>query len=297
MSWTWTFSISLSLFTLGVATGSSRLVSDCFSTGTEYHGGGLDNPMVPGVDSAQECQRLCQQRQGCNYFTWINGQHQAPGYEYTCWLKDNQGTPQQCDTCVSGPRECEDQSGCCMQVKISSSGLTPDFQWTRLGSYVYQGNSPDGRPYYQQINVKDDNWIYYLDWLGVWYVNDDLLVNMGGLINWGDALCPEDIQEPWSFYRWDEVNDWYEDPTLKVSCESYNPPAPTTTTTSTTTTQRPTTSTTTREPASDCNSGIDCMGCDKWSEHNGVAYCCAYNCDYNDVFVWDENGQLHCTCG
>lgn len=270
--------------------------AECFSSGTEYHGGGLPDPMVSGIVSAQECQGLCQFREGCNFFTWINNVHDTEFYRNSCWLKESQGSPQECPNCVSGPRVCEDNNTCCTQVSISSSGLTPDFQWTRLGSYVLQGTSPDGRPYYEQINVNNPNYLYYLEWLGVWYVNDELLVNMGGMINWGDAWCPADLQETWSFYRWDEVNDWYEDPSLVVSCESFVPPTTTTTRKPTTTTRAPATSTTTRNPSSACNSGIDCMGCDVWTEHNGVAYCCAANCDYEDVFVWEENGEVHCTC-
>jgi len=67
-----------------------------------------------------------------------------------------------------------------------------------------------------------ENYLYYLNWLGVWYVNDNPLENMGGLINWDDSFCPGDIVEDWSFYRWGdgEVNDWEADPELKSSCWS-----------------------------------------------------------------------------
>ena len=54
---------------------ASELVSDCFTPGTEYVGGGLDHPVVTGLVSAQECQALCQFSQGCNFFTWFNGEH------------------------------------------------------------------------------------------------------------------------------------------------------------------------------------------------------------------------------
>jgi len=273
---------------------------DCFEWEVEYHGGGLDNPMVTGVTSPDQCQELCQDRQGCNYFTWVNSQHDVTGYRNTCWLKGTQGNPQPCPTCVSGPSSCGDNptteppSGCCHTVTISSSGDTPDYQWTRLGTYNYYDNSDDGRPMYRQDN--NDNYLYYLDWLGVWYVNDNPLENMGGLINWDDSFCPGDITEDWSFYRWGdgEVNDWEADPTLKSSCSKSPPPTKPTTTT---TTVPPTSSTHTPNPeAEPCTWGQACDGCQVWTEQDGVRYCCAHQCDWGDVFVWTQGGEVQCEC-
>ena len=96
------------------------------------------------------------------------------------------------------------------------------------------------------------------------YVNDEPLVNMGGIINMeSDAMCPEDIQTPWSFYRWGdgEVNDWEEDPFLKVTCGGEIPK----TTTSTTTLTEKTTSSTTERPGPQpepCTWGSGCAGCE-----------------------------------
>jgi len=274
--------------------------NDCFVWEVEYHGGGLENPMVTGVTSPDQCQELCQDRQGCNYFTWVNSQHDVTGYRNTCWLKGTQGDPQPCKTCVSGPSTCGEDpttappSGCCSTITISSSGDTPDYQWTRLGTYYYYDNSDDGRPMYRQDN--NDNYLYYLDWLGVWYVNDNPLQNMGGLINWDDSFCPGDIVEDWSFYRWGdgEVNDWEADPTLKSSCSKDPPPTKPTTTT---TTVPPTSSTHTPNPnAEPCTWGTACDSCQVWTINNGVKYCCAQQCDWGDVFVWTQNGEVQCEC-
>merc|ERR1719232_414049 len=192
--------LALSCATLQATPHRSNITKDdCFVWEVEYHGGGLENPMVTGVTSPDQCQELCQDRQGCNYFTWVSSQHDVTGYRNTCWLKGTQGDPQPCKTCVS-----------------------------RLGTYFYYDNSEDGRPMYRQDNK--DNYLYYLNWLGVWYVNDNPLENMGGLINWDDSFCPGDITEDWSFYRWGdgEVNDWEADPELKSSCSQ--DPTPTNTT-------------------------------------------------------------------
>jgi len=215
---------------------SVRRAGDCFEWEVEYHGGGLDDPMLTGVTSPDKCQELCQGRHGCNYFTWVNSQHDVAGYRNTCWLKSTQGNPQTSATCISGPRSCggnlpttqapipttQAQNGCCETITISSSGDTPQYQWTRLGTFRYYANSDDGRPMYRQDS--GDNYLYYLEWLGVWYVNDIPQENMGGIINWDDSWCPGDIVEDWSFYRWGdgEVNDWEADPTLKSSCGAKN---------------------------------------------------------------------------
>jgi len=277
--------------------------TDCFEWGVEYHGGGLEDPMVTGVTSPDSCQNLCQMREGCQYFAWVNSQHDVINYRNTCWLKGPSFTKQPCDTCVSGPRDCGDQvttttesnTGCCQVVTIASSGDTVDYQWNRLGVFSFQYSSPDGRPVYYMS--KHDQWLYYVDWLGVWYVNDTPLENMGGIINWSDAFCPEDIQEPWSFYRWGdgEIDDWEEDPYLKVTCGG-NPDPPKTTTT--TTTRRTTTTTKSPQPGPDpCSWGSACDGCQVTNSHGGVTYCCASGCDWGDVWVWDdENGVTQCTC-
>ena len=60
---------------------------DCFHWGLEYHGGGLDNPLVTGVTSPDSCQLLCQDTTHCQHFTWVSSQHEAPDYRNTCWLK------------------------------------------------------------------------------------------------------------------------------------------------------------------------------------------------------------------
>ena len=272
--------------------------SDCYEWGVEYHGGGLESPLVTGVISPARCQELCQGREGCLYFTWVSSQHNVLNYRNTCWLKGGQGTPQPCQSCVSGPRQCEDTSttttpstGCCSTVTVASSGDTVDYQWTRLGVFTLVDISPDGRPVYMKSG-SSPQFLYYLEWLGVWYVGDDPLVNMGGLINWGDSVCPSDLQDPWSFYRWGdgEINDWDEDPLLTVTCGGRT----TSKRTTDTTTPRPTTTTTSL--VGTCSSGSECEGCSVWTEEGGVRYCCAAHCDQGDVWVWQEDGETRCAC-
>lgn len=262
----------------------------CFENGIEYHGGGLEQPMVDQVTSPEECQQLCKQRAGCNYFTWVSSSSSV--YKNTCWLKGSKGTPQPNASDISGPRDCPND-GCCDQVLVSSTGGTVDYQWTRLGYYIQNGEL-NGRPTYKQIDVSHPNYLYYLEWLGVWYANENLGENMGGIINWDDAMCADQIVEPWSYYQYGDgtVNDWAVDSTLKVTCES---PIPTTTK-KTTTTKRTTTTTSPGPNPDPCTFGSACEDCEITTEYNGQIYCCAFDCDHGQVSVWMEDGELMCNC-
>ena len=261
---------------------------------------------MTGITSPDRCQLLCQERAGCQFFTWLSSEHEVPDYRNTCWLKSSQGQPQQCPTCVSGPRECEEpppstpsttsaHSECCPTVSVASQGDSQDYQWTRLGvfSLLQDLQSPDGRPVYRKAG-SSPQFLYYLDQLGVWYVGDQPLVNMGGLINWGDAVCPSQLQQVWSFYRWGdgEINDWDEDPLLTVTCGGSEP----STTTRTTSTTAETTTRTTTSMDSACSWGSACSDCSVFSEWDGVKYCCASNCDQGQVWVWEEDGEVRCAC-
>ena len=120
---------------------------------------------------------------------------------------------------------------------------------------------------------------------------------MGGLINWDQASCPEDITSAWSFYRWGdgEVNDWEEDPQLRVTCGWENGVEDTTTTTR----RSVTSTTTTRDPGPDtepCTWGDACRGCAVTTETGGVTFCCSTHCDSGDVWVWGEDGAVECAC-
>lgn len=274
---------------------SDLLMSDpsCFEHGVEYHGGGLPDPMVDQVGSAEACQQLCQGREGCLFFTWVGPTAEFSPYRETCWLKETQGSPRPDPSCISGPVSCASDS-CCRQVSITSLGPTNDYQWTRLGRYAY-GGEQDSRPYFKQLDVGTPNYLYYLEWLGVWYVGEDLGANMGGLINMGDAKCPHQLEEPWSFYEWGDgtSNDWAEDPTLHVNCEDGEAWTSTQVTTREPTTTEPAS---TSPPSSSCTFGAACNGCAVTQEYNGQVYCCASQCDSGQIYVWEDENGIHCNC-
>jgi len=181
-------------------------------------------------------------------------------------------------------------------VSITSIGPTNDYQWTRLGRYSYGGELEAGKPYFIQQDVGTPNYLYYLEWLGVWYVGEELGANMGGLINWGDSVCPDQLEDPWSFYEWGDgtSNDWAEDPTLGVDCEADE--EQTTSTQRTTGDPAPTGSSSTMPPSSSCTFGAACHGCDVTQEFNGQVYCCASQCDSGQIYVWEDETGVHCNC-
>ena len=95
--------------------------------------------------------------------------------------------------------------------------------------------------------------------------------------------------------RWGdgEINDWDEDPYLKVTCGGQPD------TTKSTTTRRTTTTATTRSPTpgpEPCTWGQACDGCDVTTSAGGVTFCCATQCDWGEIWVWDENGVTQCAC-
>jgi len=272
--------------------------SACFEEGIEYHGGGLEDPMVSQVTSASDCQGLCQYRTGCNFFTWVGPTSPTPYYRNTCWLKGSNGKRQKDSSCVSGPRVCSNPTptprptpaptpsdGCCDNVLISSTNTEIlDYQWTRLGHFTRHGET-GGRPAYRQLDKTkgQKNYLYYQSGVGVWYVGEILGANQGGIINWGDAKCAEELSSSWSYYQWGEgtADDWVEDKGLKVTCEGPGP--------------HPTTEKPSPKPEA-CTFGEFCNGCAVTTMVNGVTYCCASDCDHGEVNVWEVNGRVQCKC-
>jgi len=266
--------------------------SPCFEEGTEYHGVGLEDPMVSQVTSASDCQELCQHRTGCNFFTWVGPTSSTPYYRNTCWLKGSDGKRHQDSSCVSGPRVCSNpdptpdltlSDGCCDLVLVNSTNTEIlDYQRTRLGYFTRHGQM-GGRPTYRQLEKGQKNYLYYQGFMGVWFVGEILGANERGLKNWGDAECAEELTSSWSYYQWGEgtAEGWVEDKGLKVTCED---PAPHLTTEKLS------------PKAEACTFGESCSGCAVTAMVNGVTYCCASDCDHGEVNVWEVNGRVQCKC-
>ena len=182
---------------LGAASSEAR-GDDCFEWEVEYHGGGLQDNLLTGVNSPDKygllymsglhtykpirCQSLCQERSDCLYWTWLSSQADYLDYRNTCWLKATTGERRSCSSCVSGPRFCGDPPGpttaappgCCPAVTVSSTGAGPDYQWTRFGVFHRTPDTAADRPIYKQEGGA--NYIWYNDYVGCWYVGETVSV-------------------------------------------------------------------------------------------------------------------------
>ena len=74
----------------------------CLRTDLDYAGNDINVATGAGADmrgSAEECQALCSQRSGCNYFSW----HRSVIY---CWLNAGVTSVTTNTDSVSGPANC-----------------------------------------------------------------------------------------------------------------------------------------------------------------------------------------------
>ena len=77
--------------------------SECFERGIACSGPGTKQ--ATGVQSAQECMRICQSKDACGYWIWWNTAEN--NRENACWTKSAQVEP--CETrkdAISGPKFC-----------------------------------------------------------------------------------------------------------------------------------------------------------------------------------------------
>ena len=73
---------------------------DCFDHGVDYVGFDLEDGVYVSTGSAEACQISCQQKAGCNYWTW------DPTYHSACWRKYAKGAIKYDPALTSGPRTC-----------------------------------------------------------------------------------------------------------------------------------------------------------------------------------------------
>ena len=71
----------------------------CFECGLKYNGQSVQPPVDPFNGGPKDCQDLCEETEGCNFFTWRS-------YKTTprrvCILKKGKGTPSVKETAISG---------------------------------------------------------------------------------------------------------------------------------------------------------------------------------------------------
>jgi len=180
---------------------------------------------------------------------------------------------------------------CCYAITIDSDGGTLEYQWTRLGTYLRDGTSDEGKPRYKKTDGTQYIW-FIAEGLDVWYVGENGGGNGGGMINKdGQSACPGNLLLKWEYYNWGDENGWALDDTLTVTCDNgYTDPPPTTA-------PAPTPPHTTSGNYESCTWGSWCDDCAVYAESGGVRYCCANDCNSGGINInVNGNGGVDCTC-
>ena len=89
---------------------------DCFEWNTNFNGNDLDLSPMKNVDSKHECQKLCQETTGCEFFTYDPNADNPK----MCYLKTSDSGRTTRKGIVSGPKFCgkqndKDMSKCLVQ--------------------------------------------------------------------------------------------------------------------------------------------------------------------------------------
>ena len=79
---------------------------DCFEWNTNFDGNDLDSSPKKNVDSKHECQKLCQETTGCEFFTYDPKAYNPK----TCYLKTSDTGRVSLKGIVSGPKFCGKQN-------------------------------------------------------------------------------------------------------------------------------------------------------------------------------------------
>uniref|UniRef100_A0A1I8ID15 GH16 domain-containing protein n=1 Tax=Macrostomum lignano TaxID=282301 RepID=A0A1I8ID15_9PLAT len=90
-----------------VAFGAAEGHRVCLEYGLDYTGDDLNSGTITGVASAEACQRHCQLRPGCRFFSWSPPTDQnCPQCRLTCWLKSGNSKPENNRYRIAGPANC-----------------------------------------------------------------------------------------------------------------------------------------------------------------------------------------------
>jgi len=76
----------------------------CFEYNTDYYGSDIGAEL--NVVSAEECQRICAGRTGCNYFTYITLDSTLTEIHKKCHLKSGTEGKRDGAGMISGPVQC-----------------------------------------------------------------------------------------------------------------------------------------------------------------------------------------------
>jgi len=108
---------------------------------------------------------------------------------------------------------------CCKRLTFTSTGAIPDsIQSHVLGTYEYVDEGQVNTLVYRKKNHESwltDDYLYYMPDLSLWYVGNQVGVNMGFVMNTDDAKCPENLTKTW---KWTDGGSWILDDTAEMTC-------------------------------------------------------------------------------
>ena len=113
-----------------------------------------------------------------------------------------------------------EQESCCDELLFESSGsISGSGQDHVLGSYDYYGEGDDGTKVYKQVEGKFwDNYLFYMKYLGLWYIGQTPGENLGYAMNQnGIQKCPEKLENCWKWWNQPE-GVWTLDDQATISC-------------------------------------------------------------------------------
>ncbi len=114
-------------------------INQCISSGKNRQYSGTLLEMKPNINSVKQCQTKCQEKTGCNYFSYVtNNYTRGDSINHNeikpnnCYLFTNKGNVYVRDNIESGPKNC-------------TEFLTKDLKYPTEGSTLIKGpNSPEG---------------------------------------------------------------------------------------------------------------------------------------------------------
>merc|ERR1712198_80137 len=122
---------------------------------------------------------------------------------------------------ISDDNQCPDPTdpppppnNCCNELVFESTGgISDSIQKHVLGNYDYHSDGEVGTKIYKHTDRGD--YLYYLEWLGLWYIGSNPGENAGFADNEDDRKCPEQLAKTW---EWTDGEDWILDDVANMRC-------------------------------------------------------------------------------
>lgn len=154
-------------------------------------------------------------------YAWVSDDDECPEslahkWEWYDWKTDSMITDTTANMVCGEPEPTDPPPppACCDELVFESTGgISDSGQKHTLGSYQYHGKGQDGTNVYK--HVERGNYLYYIKWLGLWYIGPEIGENMGYVDNTDNQKCPEQLSNTW---EWTDGDDWILDDEATMSC-------------------------------------------------------------------------------